>query len=183
MLVSTFYAYQLFWRLTARLMLVSSFHAYRRLRLSYLYCQSVRKTENRVYSKRPPFSERYVRFEFWLPPKYQMPGFRFISHILYWWSQLTTEPEWIDQSSVSARKDKHKCIVKAMGSPHYKDEVALGLRQHSWWIFLNGKHAAAHKKLTFKCLSFVLEGWGGTSYAGLALQRFHTTQQSLIKKE
>jgi hypothetical protein len=44
---------------------------------------------------------------------------------------VTTEPEWIDQSSVSAQKDKHKCIVKAMCSPHYKDEVALGLRQHS----------------------------------------------------
>lgn len=44
---------------------------------------------------------------------------------------VTAEPEWIDQSSLSARKVKHKCIVKAMCSPHYKDEVALGLRQHS----------------------------------------------------
>jgi hypothetical protein len=73
-----FYAYQLFLCLSALFTLASMFYAYHfflclsstmivRLMLVRL-CRKL-KTKDRVYSKQPPFSERSVRFEFWLPLK------------------------------------------------------------------------------------------------------------------
>ena len=63
--------------LSAHLMLVSSFHAYRRPRSSDLCLSKCAENLKLSLLKRPPFSERSVRFEFLLPPKHQiMPGFR-----------------------------------------------------------------------------------------------------------